>query len=107
MNEREIMSLAVTFGVGILILSQVTVVDANPFRVGSSGILIFSPTSSVYLTPNVDICFVCNMRNNLTRVNSFSFSLDKGANSTMAFKVSESDIYVKGIKYSVSRLWRT
>ena len=68
--------------------------------------------SGLYLKSNIQISFEYNIENYLPQVDAFSFALDKNANSTLNFRVSEvnmtvysrdsSVIYVEGTKYSVS-----
>jgi hypothetical protein len=60
-------------------------VDANPYTfLKFTRIQINSPQYQVYLSPNVDISFEYYVENNLPQVDSFSYSLDNNANSTLA-----------------------
>jgi len=86
-------------------IAQVTVVEANPF-------IPWSPRPGLYLTPNIQIYIEYDIENNLPQIDSFSFSLDKKANSTLSFRISEVNMtvysrdsperHVEGTKYSVS-----
>jgi hypothetical protein len=85
-------------------IAQVTVVEANPF-------IPWSPRPGLYLTSNVQISIEYDIANNLPQIDSFSFTLDEKANSTLIFRISEVNVtsphppltYVEGTKYSVSK----
>jgi hypothetical protein len=64
-------------------VAQVTVVEANFYPFGIPKIDVRSPHSSsyIYVKPNVDISFDYHVPN--TQVDSFSYSLDGNANSTL------------------------
>ncbi len=68
------------------------VVEANfyPFGGGPPTLVVSSPHAApyIYVTPNVDLSFDYNAQKNLTRVASFSYSLDKNANITLTSKVT-------------------
>jgi hypothetical protein len=86
-------------------LAQVPMVEANPF-------IPWNPRPGLYLTPNVQIYIEYDRENNLPQIDSFSFTLDNRANSTLSFRVSEVNMtvysrysperIVEGTKYTVS-----
>jgi hypothetical protein len=82
-------------------IAQIVAVKANPYMfLQFTRIEIISPQSKVYLSPNVDISFEYYIENNLPQVDSFSYSLDNNANSTLAN--SKSSIpQINFTKYSV------
>jgi hypothetical protein len=84
-------------------IAQVTVVKANFYPFGLPRISVRSPYSTpyIYVKPNVDISFDYNVPNNLTQVDSFSFSLDKNANSTLTS--NKSNYFYSSTRYSVSK----
>lgn len=86
----------------MLTIAQVTVVEANPWTF-RPGLYVRSPGPGLYLDPNVNIYFEYIFENNLTQIDSFSFSLDKNALSTLPFRISKSDYFVNGHMYTVSK----
>jgi hypothetical protein len=86
--------------ISILIGTQaVEVANANPYMfLQFTRIQIHSPQSHVYVCPNVDISFDYYTETNSPQVNSFSYSLDGKANSTL---VSSKSSIPQFIKYSV------
>jgi hypothetical protein len=83
-------------------IAQVTVVEANFYPFCIPTVEFHSPLSApltIYVTSNVDIAFDYNVQKNLTQVDSFSYSLDKNANSTLASNKSSYNHYYN--RYSV------
>jgi hypothetical protein len=74
----------------MLIIVQVSVVEANPFSV-RPGLYVRSPASShIYvMDPIVSIFFFYSMEDNLTQI-SFSYSLNSNTNSTLGASLSRS-----------------
>jgi hypothetical protein len=84
-------------------IAQVAIVKANFYPFGIPRIEVHSPRSTpyIYWKPNVDISFDYNMQNNLAQVDSFSFNLDKNANSTL--DSNKSNYFQNFTRYSVSK----
>jgi hypothetical protein len=83
----------------VVSLQVVEVADANPYMfLRFTRIQIHSPQSHVYVCPNVDLSFDYYVETNLPQVDSFSYSLDGKANSTL---VGSKSSILHFIKYSV------
>jgi hypothetical protein len=84
-------------------LTQMVTVKANFYPFGIPSIEFRSPRFAPYIhvTPNVDIIFDYNVQKNLTQVDSFSYSLNKNANSTLTSK--RTNLYSDFNRYSVSK----
>jgi hypothetical protein len=82
-------------------ITQVTVVKANFYPYGLPKINVRSPHSSsyIYVKPNVDISFDYHVPN--TQVNSFSYSLDENANSTLSILKTANIYYYNAVNYTV------
>jgi hypothetical protein len=82
-------------------IAQMVAVRANPYMfLQFTKIRIYSPQSQVYVYPNVDVSFDYYVETNFPQVDSFSYSLDSNANSTLPS--SKSSIpHIDFNKYSV------
>ncbi len=97
---RRIAILAVLLTISVLAGTEIVgVASANPYMfLQFTRIQIHSPQSHVYVCPNVDLSFDYYVETNLPQVDSFSYSLDGKANSTL---VSSKSSILHFIKYSV------
>ena len=100
MPKKLLATIILTVVLVLVISVQVVeVVDANPYMfLQFTRIQIHSPQSHVYVCPNVDLSFDYYVETNLPQVDSFSYSLDGKANSTL---VSSKSSILHFIKYSV------
>jgi hypothetical protein len=82
-------------------LAQFGAVDANPYTF-APGLHVYSPTPGLYCAPNAGIHFKIYLENDVTQIDSFSYSLDNKANSPLTFTMGDENHSVNGIIYTVS-----